>query len=851
MATIARAAFSDTPVDSRFWPQLASVALRWTREREIALRDVVLLVPYAQLLAPARRAFAQHGGWQPRIETTQTLARSIAPPPPLQSGQLRFDAASDRLAGGALLQRHAWAAAWARRDPRSFEQAVAALVSTAHELARAAAAVPPPERVAYWDAARDRLAPLQGPGATERLLARVALEWAAATESAPTDVLFGCRPAAWIVVQTGGEEPLVVQLLAAAKAPCLVLDADPPDTAPFDAVAALPPPRALLCEGFEGEAQATAAEVLHALGRGAAPVALIAHDRELMRRVRALLERAGVALRDETGWKLSTTRAAARVMALLRAAHPRAGADARLDWLKGEAVDPFALRSLEASWRRGGAANDAADTLWRAQRARLEPVAGAARQPLAAWQAVLRGALDTAALESDAAGRQVMAALQWEAGSDAAWQALAEATLLDLDGFTAWVDAALEQASFVPPQTDDAAVVITPLARALLRPFGAVVFAGTDERRLGAPAASPSLLGDALARELGVPDGRERRRRETLAFAQLLRAPELVLLRRRSDGAEPLGASVLVERAQLARRRAGFAPWQEEPATLPRRRVPRRPVMRPAPPAPNALPPSLSASAVEALRDCPYRFFARVQLGLAEIPELEAALEKRDYGTWLHAVLHRFHEERGVPQPLELEVDALLALADQLQQEQGLDAAELLPYRTALERLAPLYVEWLHERDVEGWGWAEGETKRDLHPPALAGTGLHGRIDRIDRLGGTLQLIDYKTGSAADLKKKVKTPLEDTQLAFYAALARGDRALLAIYLALDERDGPQAIEHADIETSAQALVEGLAQDLAKIRAGAGLAALGEGRLCERCEARALCRRDHWDSEAFA
>lgn len=848
MATIVRAALSDLPVDSRFWPQLVNTALQWMGERAIAPRDVVLLVPYAQLLAPARCAFAQHGGWQPRIETTQTLARAIAPPPPLQPGQLRLDAASDRLAGSALLQRHAWAAAWARRDPRSFEHAVVALVATAHELARAAAAAPPAARPAYWDAARERLTPLPGPGATERLLARVALEWAAATDSVPSDVLFDCQAAAWIVVQAGGEEPLVAQLLAATEAPCLVIDTDPPDTAPFDAVATLPPPRALVCEGFEGEAQATAAEVLHALNRGAAPVALIAHDRELIRRVRALLERAGVALRDETGWKLSTTRAAARVMALLRAAHPRAGADARLDWLKGEAVDPFALRSLEASWRRGGPANDAADTLWQAQRARLEPLAEAARQPLAAWLAVLRAALDMAALEADAAGRQVLAALHNEAASDAAWQAFVESTSLDLDGFTAWVDAALEQASFVPPQTDDAVVVITPLARALLRPFGAVVFAGTDERRLGAPAASTSLLGDALARELGVPDSSERRRRETLAFAQLLRAPGLVLLRRLSDGAEPLGASVLVERAQLARRRAGLAPWQEAQATLPRRRVPRQPVLRPAPSAPNALPPSLSASAVEALRDCPYRFFARVQLGLAEIPELEAALEKRDYGTWLHAVLHRFHQERGVPQPLELEVDALLALADQLQQEQGLDAAELLPYRTALERLAPLYVEWLHERDVEGWGWTDGEIKREAQPPVLAGTGLRGVIDRIDRLGGTLQLIDYKTGSAADLKQKVKTPLEDTQLAFYAALERGDRPLLAIYLALDERNGPQAIEHVDVETSAQALVDGLAQDLAKIRAGAGLAALGEGRLCERCEARGLCRRDHWASE---
>ena len=64
------------------------------------------------------------------------------------------------------------------------------------------------------------------------------------------------------------------------------------------------------------------------LGRGERPVALIAQDRVLVRRVRALLERAGVRIADETGWKLSTTRAGASVMSLLQAARPDASADA-------------------------------------------------------------------------------------------------------------------------------------------------------------------------------------------------------------------------------------------------------------------------------------------------------------------------------------------------------------------------------------------------------------------------------------------------------------------------------------------------------------------------------------------
>jgi ATP-dependent helicase/nuclease subunit B len=34
-------------------------------------------------------------------------------------------------------------------------------------------------------------------------------------------------------------------------------------------------------------------------------------------------------------------------------------------------------------------------------------------------------------------------------------------------------------------------------------------------------------------------------------------------------------------------------------------------------------------------------------------------------------------------------------------------------------------------------------------------------------------------------------------------------------------------------------------DLARIEAGAPLAALGEGKVCDFCAARGLCRRDFW------
>jgi ATP-dependent helicase/nuclease subunit B len=212
-------------------------------------------------------------------------------------------------------------------------------------------------------------------------------------------------------------------------------------------------------------------------------------------------------------------------------------------------------------------------------------------------------------------------------------------------------------------------------------------------------------------------------------------------------------------------------------------------------------------------------------------------------------VLHAFHEaRRGSPAGDDRRL--LIETAAAVQDAHGLDAAGLLPFRAAFEEFADGYVEWLHEREVkEGWQYEGGELERRAAPPELAGIVLDGRIDRVDRApDGRLMVVDYKTGNAEALVRKVSEPLEDTQLAFYAALLAGetpDDAPRAIYLALEDRKKPRPIEHPEVARSASQLVDGLAADFDALRAGAGAAALGEGEACEHCDARGLCRRDHW------
>ncbi len=846
MTATARQRLEFIAVDGAFWPHVSDVVVDWLSSVAAAPRDAVVLLPHSALLAPARAAFASRGGWQPRIETAATLAASLGPPTAATPGMPSGDRATDRLVAASLLRRQRFGAAWAEGDARAFRAAVEAFVATAAALREACASQRPETRAGWWDALRQALPAAGGAGASERLLLRIAIEWAAAADAPDTDRLLSMPASAWVVLGIG--EPAAMPLHGVAPTLCLLADTDP--ALPFDAAAALPAPQRWRASGLEEEASAATLAVLEALDGGAAKVALIAQDRLVVRRIRALLERAGVAADDETGWTLSTTRAAAHLMAWLRAATPAAsgsGRDAWVEALRAEGQDERAVSAVESAWRRErepaasalAALNDLTRRIdaWQPHRPR------ALSDWLLSWRDATPGLMAT--LAADAAGRQVLTSLQWIGSPSAAWQAAAQATPMNLAEFTAWVDDTLEGSHWRPSPTVGARVAIVPLARAALRPFDAVVFPGCSAQHLGGAQAVPGLLPSSVAREFGVADAEQRRLQETQAFAQVLRVPRLTLLRRTHDGAEPLAASALVERAMLARRRLGADTDEERDVLLPLQRVDRHAVTCPAPTMQGAMPQRLSATTVQALRDCPYRFFARVALGLSDADELDAEIDSSDYGRWMHGLLLSFHTQRSGGNDLA----ELLAAADAEESALNLDSAALLPYRAAFDTFAEGYLKWLGEHEAEGWRFHSGEVDRRCAPPDLEGVELHGRLDRID-VGshGAAMLIDYKTGSRDKVKKRLAEPLEDTQLAFYAALLTEegrDVPPRAVYLSLTERDAPAPFEHEDVALSAALLIDGLSTDLAALRAGAGAPALGEGEVCRTCEARGLCRKDHW------
>jgi ATP-dependent helicase/nuclease subunit B len=195
------------------WRRVVGALSDWLIAIRVSPRDAVVLLPQVWHLQLARNAWADEvGGWLPLFETPQTLARSWAPASQAEVGMITFDVALDRLIARGLL---AQIMSFAPGDELAMEHALGAVVQTAHDMARAAALVPPEQRQAHWQHCREAVDAGLTPG-RERAIVRVALEWAALQPPPSSDVLFSppVRVGAWVAVQAGGPDPLAQAVLA-------------------------------------------------------------------------------------------------------------------------------------------------------------------------------------------------------------------------------------------------------------------------------------------------------------------------------------------------------------------------------------------------------------------------------------------------------------------------------------------------------------------------------------------------------------------------------------------------------------------------------------------------------------
>ena len=625
--------------------------------------------------------------------------------------------------------------------------------------------------------------------------------------------------------------------------------------------------------GREQEAHTALRQIATWLSEGRQRIAVIAQDRLTTRRLRALLERQRILVADETGWLLSTSRAAATIDALLEViagnAYHRDVVDlCRSPFLLADLPETehaeatmaieqvIARHSIRASLEKirqgliSAHLGDDAPAFELLRRVSQSVALLAAKPaPLAQWQTRLMHALEVlgvkVAFAADIAGQSLLELLELRRD-----ELSGNTTRFSFAAWRDWLNREFEATSYRDSRVVSP-IVITALNAACLRRFDAAIIVGGDARQLS-PSCGQAFFNQSVRRELGLRT-REDSERELRRDLELLWAsvPQIaVTWQSVQNGEANLPAaeiSLLSCLHQLA--------WQDDllrpPTEAELDDAPQADTFpgltRQARPAAVAalLPTRLSVSAYTSLIGCPYRFFARHVLRLGEMDEVADSLEKRDYGDLIHQALERFHSLTPVVSELapDVALASLKACSEEVFQRAIADNFLSLGWRLRWERRLEAYLEWQREREAAGWRWHRAETPiaRQITFDAGRSVELYGRIDRVDLLKGqghTAALYDYKAQNARAIRERLA---DDVQLPSYALMWQEARE--AAYVALDD-DRISCISAGDeevLQRNAVAQGERLGALFAALERGAPLPANGIERLCRHCEMQGLCR----------
>ncbi len=632
-------------------------------------------------------------------------------------------------------------------------------------------------------------------------------------------------------------------------------------------------------ESIEREAHEGAHQVRQWLSAGCRSIAIVAQDRVVSRRLRAMLERHGVAVRDESGWTFSTTAASTVVMRWLDLARsegyyrhlqdllhsPYLCGDwpvekrehavsvlenlmLRTNWISDLGLLVQRLEEIAGDQPEGeAAAREMLDRLQRGTKL-LQPKTLRFSQWLERLLQSLQICGIATGLTLDAAGGQLLEILN-QLGQDAE-QVPGKFTLAE------WVralDLQFEAASFMEGATRGP-VCMTQLSMTRLRSFDAVLILGADADHL--PFISlHAYFGDAVRAALGLPtrqDILEATRRDLIEL--ISRASSVKITWRSEINGERNPPAPLLQRLDVFHQSAWGRPLLSAQMLLPASHAPASPPKMPTPRLhPSQVPLSLSASAHNRLLACPYQFFAAAVLRLDDETIIQETVDKRDYGQLIHEVLYQFHQ--ATPQVSALTSDQaikrLTVLTRKAFAKQKIPDEEMRAWCLRWESKISAYVAWAAAWELDGWRWAGGEVMHErllgAHTPGQVV--LKGKLDRMDRRSGTageeeVAILDYKLKSFSGRISKDIAQGEDVQLAVYTLLSERPISRAA-YLLLDDIT-PRIVDSPHPQASADAVAERVVKLFQALREGAALPAHGDDQDCRRCEYDGLCRRDHWD-----
>ena len=590
--------------------------------------------------------------------------------------------------------------------------------------------------------------------------------------------------------------------------------------------------RLISAKRFEELAWAATKSVESHLISGKKNIALVAQDRLVARRTRALLSRLGNALRirDETGWKLSTTRAAAAfdsLLELMRVSKDGPSASILLEFLQNPYLDlAHSLQTtpescvgllaqlediLVASQAKSGwetfmaaieKANSYAATHGGSSNQRLIDLMRFVKQLHGQWlypvftcseaYEILQSQLKTTGmaerLEKDAAGKQLLEALkQFNLGSGPYGE-----LKMRLTEWLSLLKTVIEESSYEEAGKDSLATLsILPLSSTRLREFDAVVLVGCDEQQLPAFSQPPLFFSDALSRYLKSSTITAQYIQQARDLSQLLvSCPNVDMLwQNKSKGGEPLRPSAWISRLQVALGKNALKVSEPSLVTYEGQSQPiQMAIGKPAHDL--AIPTTISPSAYKALRDCPYRYYVSSLLGLRKAKEFEEGFDASLAGQTLHALLRNFFhalktEGQKAHSPIHEGEDIrrqwmmkhLTQFSEKEFERLIAGDARVLGTLRDWQKQIPSFIDWQIKRENDGWQYHDAELPVGFVITLKDPDGVQreiriaGRADRFDiheSDNSIAAVIDYKNQDIRKIADRAENILNDPQLLIYA-----------------------------------------------------------------------------------
>lgn len=622
------------------------------------------------------------------------------------------------------------------------------------------------------------------------------------------------------------------------------------------------------------------------------PIGIVSSDRLLTRRIRAVLEDAGIAANDMGGWALSTTSAATAIEILLDAIETNFSKDHLFDLLS----NPFLADNYQDSSytdqanhtrhqlkknravMRGGispyiafvsAQNNAADASTELLKV-LKDIQANSKALLSCsyenevelnyfstqLQHLLEQLAIISSLHNDDAGKQILSTLE------ASLRAIQGNNIkLSWGECRQWLRDLFEHNYFVPNQVDPR-VTLCGFDHLDHSKFTSVIVAGVEQTRLHNTAGNRTFFNEKVRKELGLQTTSETEAVNYIRFRQLLEQSEHVLLSAETENrGEPQEISAWVKMIELFSQEA-FDESLETPVLgyLLKEQHQLKNLNcdsaisasnRPQPATPEKfIPATISATQYQSLIDCPYQYFAKYILDIKSI-DLNDDLDASEFGRLVHQCLHDFHfDQSDIARYRDIDFaldarDTLISKLTEISTETFMrtsfpDAIKQGWLQRWLSNIAS-YIDWAIARS-EIWQPQQGEVV--LGETLCAGIDLKGQIDRLDTNSDGLALIDFKTGIIPTEKSVIQG--ETVQLPFYTLLSND--IVQAEYLELGNQNGVKtkvslnAQDLAELKANHQARLLQLVNDL---KHNAPLAALGNERVCKYCDYQGFCRKAHW------